>query len=396
MTRVLYVQYTSPGAYPPLVRGAELFAAAGALVLMLGTRVDGLDALDVDESQGVRIRLMPAARTGWRLKAHYARYAAWVAREGSAWKPDWIYASDVLSAPIALALNALTGARVVYHEHDAPSLDHPSWMIKRCLAARRRLVAHADIVITPNATRSATLSAVGGGRRVVTAWNTPLRPHVAPAGRAMSGRLRVIYRGSINGERLPLAVIDALADPRVDADLTVAGYETVGSRGHVDALRSRARNVGVGDRVRVLGTVVEAELTAVSTECDVGLALMPMTSRDENMRHMTGASNKVFEYLSSGIVPLVSDLPDWRSTFADPGFALACDPRDAASIADALVWAQQNRGALTHIAKRGWQRLEQDWNYETQFEPVLTAVLGHTRSREAVGAYDAEEAPCVS
>ena len=108
--RVLHVQYTNPGAYPPLVRGAELLAEAGAEVLMLGTRVDGLDALDAQPRGDVRVRLMPAAGTGWRLKAHYARYAAWVAREGAVWKPDWIYASDLLSAPIALALHRLTGA----------------------------------------------------------------------------------------------------------------------------------------------------------------------------------------------------------------------------------------------------------------------------------------------
>ena len=39
--RVLYVQYTNPGAYPPLVRGAQLLAESGAEVLMLGTRVRG-------------------------------------------------------------------------------------------------------------------------------------------------------------------------------------------------------------------------------------------------------------------------------------------------------------------------------------------------------------------
>ena len=394
--RVLYVQYTSPGAYPPLVRGAELLADAGASVLMLGTRVAGLDSLDVADSEGVRIRLMPAAESGWRLKAHYARYAAWVAREGSAWKPDWIYASDVLGAPIALGLSVLTGARVVYHEHDAPSLEHPSWLIRQCLAARKRLVAEAAIVVTPNAARSATLSALAGGRCVMTAWNTPLRPHVPPVERRMSDRLRVLYRGSVNGERLPVTVIDAMADPRVDAELTIAGYETVGSRGHVDALRSRARDFGVGNRVHVLGTVPEAEITAVSAACDVGLALMPVASRDENMRHMTGASNKVFEYLSSGVVPLVSHLPDWRATFVAPGVALACDPRDAASIGDAFVWAQEHREALAQMARRGWQRLEEDWNYETQFAPVLAAMLGRRAAPEAVAPLDVEEARCAS
>ena len=217
--RVLYVQYTNPGAYPPLVRGARLLAESGADVTMLGTRVLGLDALDAPPVRGVDVRLTAAPAGGWRLKAHYARYAAWVAREGAALKPDWIYASDLLSAPIALAAAALTGARVLYHEHDAPSLAHESWMIKRCLEARGRLLRQADIVVTPNAERSAHLSAAAGGRRVVTVWNCPLRPAQPIPREADSPELRwssPVFEGvpsfGTAGRALPRPIVVAVAD----------------------------------------------------------------------------------------------------------------------------------------------------------------------------------------
>ena len=369
--RVLYVQYTNPGAYPPLVRGARLLAESGADVTMLGTRVLGLDALDAPPVRGVDVRLTAAPAGGWRLKAHYARYAAWVAREGAALKPDWIYASDLLSAPIALAAAALTGARVLYHEHDAPSLAHESWMIKRCLEARGRLLRQADIVVTPNAERSAHLSAAAGGRRVVTVWNCPLRPAQPIPREADSPELRVIFRGSINAERLPATVVQAVARVGETVRLDIAGYETVGSRGHVAALLALADRLGVSSRVRALGTVPEATLTAICAHSHVGLALMPVGSVDENMRNMTGASNKVFEYLSYGVAPLVSDLPDWRETFVRPGYALACDPTNSASIASAFEWAVHHRDEVNAIASRGWGRLQSDWNYDAQFAPVL-------------------------
>ena len=277
--RVLHVQYTNPGAYPPLVRGAALLADAGAEVLMLGTRVAGLDALDAAPVEGVDIRLVPAAADGWRLKAHYARYAAWVAREGAAWKPDWIYASDLLGAPIALALRTLTGARIVYHEHDAPSLDHPSWTVRQCLAARRRLIQQADLIVTPNAERSAALARLGG-RHVITAWNCPRRPRGATPARREGRALRVVYRGSINGERVPVTVVDAVAAAGTDVTMTIAGYETVGSRGYVAEIEARARVLGIADRLRVLGTVPDSGLQAICEESHVGLALMPVESLD--------------------------------------------------------------------------------------------------------------------
>ena len=395
--RVLHVQYTNPGVYPPLVRGAKLLADSGAHVLMLGTRIAGLDALDAEPAAGVQVRLMPPAADGWRLKAHYARYAAWVTREGAAWKPDWIYASDLLAAPVALALRALTGARVVYHEHDAPSREHPSWAIRQCLAARLRLLHQAVIVVTPNAERSANLSALGGGRPVFTAWNCPLRPPAEAPGRGRSGGgLRLMYRGSINAERLPRSVIDALAQAGSGVTLGIAGYETVGSRGYVASLEARARELGIADRVRAYGVLSAAETVGACAESDVGLALMPAGSLDENMRHMTGASNKVFEYWSARVVPLVSDLPDWRSSFVDPGYALACDPARPEAIASVLIWAEAHRGELRAIAARAWERLQTDWNYETQFAPVLRAMLEDQSQVASAGSRAAVEASCAS
>jgi glycosyltransferase involved in cell wall biosynthesis len=394
--RVLHVQYTNPGAYPPLVRGAQLLAESGAEVRMLGTRVRGLDALTLKPTSGLTVRLAEEASDGWRLKAHYARYAAWVARETASWSPDWIYASDLLSAPIALGLRTLTRAGVVYHEHDAPSHARPSWLIQRCLDARRRLVRAADVVVAPNAERGALLSALAGGRAVHTVWNCPRRPTRRPPMSQRSDRLRLIFRGSVNAERLPMSLIDALALLPPCVELEVAGYETGGSRGYLAALASRADALGIGARIRMLGTLSDGELAPVCESSDVGLALMPMQSDDDNMRHMAGASNKVFEYLSHGVAPLVSDLPDWRSTFVDPGYALACDPSDVRSIAGTLGLALKNRDALRAVAERGYERLCADWNYESQFAPVLEAMTARPASTFRRAALeDRQEAQCA-
>lgn len=394
--RVLYVQYTNPGAYPPLVRSATLLEESGAEVRMLGTRVHDTDALDFRPSKGMEVRLMNEPPPGWRLKAHYARYGAWVAREAAAWKPDWIYASDLFSTPIALAAAALTRGRVVYHEHDAPAADRPNWVIKRCLDARTRLLGAATIVVAPNADRSARLSALGGGRQVFTVWNCPRRPTRNPHMTRGHDALRIVYCGSINSERLPLAVVDALARAEAPVTLDVAGYETVGSRGYVAVLAAHARSLGVDQRVRFLGTVSEHDRSKVFEQCDIGLALMPMASSDENMRHMAGASNKPFEYLSCGVTPLVSDLPDWRRTFVDSGYALVCNPSQVESIAATFQWAAGHGGAVREAAMRGWERLRLDWNYETQFAPVLNAMWGRSAERSSWLSNSAAEAECVS
>ncbi len=242
--------------------------------------------------------------------------------------------------PIALAAAAFTGGRVVYHEHDAPATPRPNWVIKRCLDARTRLLRAASIVVAPNADRAARLSATG--------WRTPgihrlelsTAAHEQAAPDARTRWARASYsaaRSTRSGCRSPSSRLSPGHESPVTLD--VAGYETVGSRGYIAALAEHARSLGVEQRVRFLGTVSEDDWSVVFEQCDIGLALMPMASSDENMRHMAGASNKPFEYLSCGVAPLVSDLPDWRRTFVEPGYALVCNPSQVESIAAAFDWA---------------------------------------------------------
>ena len=94
----------------------------------------------------------------------------------------------------------------------------------------------------------------------------------------------------------------------------------------------------------------------------------PMTS---TCNHMAGASNKPFDYMAAGLALLVSDLPDWTRMFVEPGFGLACDPADADSISSALGWFIDHPEERRAMAARGRDKIETEWNYDTQFRAVL-------------------------
>ena len=97
-------------------------------------------------------------------------------------------------------------------------------------------------------------------------------------------------------------------------------------------------------------------------------------SSDLNMRHMTGASNKPFDYMAAGLALLVSDLPDWKTMFVDPGFGLACDPTDADSLSAALGWFIDHPEARRAMAARARKKIEAEWNYDTQFRAILESL----------------------
>jgi glycosyltransferase involved in cell wall biosynthesis len=160
--------------------------------------------------------------------------------------------------------------------------------------------------------------------------------------------------------------------------LMIAGYEAPGEAGYVDRLKS------ISNRVEYLGEVPSRTgLLQAAARAHIGLALMPPGSSDINMRHMTGASNKAFDYMAAGLGLLVSDLEDWNEMFARTGFARACNPADADSIAAAFDWFLANPTQRRGMGERGRTQIETAWNYDTQFKPLLGELCAPPKNQVA-------------
>lgn len=330
--RIVYLQFTNPMAYPPLLHSSRLLAEMGWQVLFLGAQSLGTDALRVSEHPNISFELFPCHRSGWRQKLDYGRFIAWVAGRLRKFQPDWLYASDAPIAPAAYVLAKSHGLPVVYHEHDSPDVaaNPPSAYQRFTLAMRRRLAHLAAITILPNAKRANFFAqSLGLQRSPLVVWNCPRRSEIVTAPLDIrSGELRLLYHGSISPERLPMTLLEALRQGPPSVHLRVVGYETAGHLGYLQAMRERAAALSLPEeRLEILGLLPRREdVLENCRQCDIGLALMPMEGGDLNMQAMAGASNKPFDYLACGLPLLVSDLPDWRSLFVAPGFARACNP----------------------------------------------------------------------
>jgi glycosyltransferase involved in cell wall biosynthesis len=371
--------YTSPVGYPPIERAATILLDHGAEVRILGTYGHNTDALGGLTDERVDLRLIRGVGSGVIQKLRYLFFNIWSLFHVILWRPDWYYASDPMSTPAALAAAAL-GTRVVYHEHDMPAGHGGSLFMRTVAAARKRLLQRASVVVVPNVQRAAILGAQPGTAETLVVWNCPSRSEVIahhPTGEP--GVLRAIYHGTVVPARLPLGLIDALARCRHRVELTVIGYETIGAPGYARELLERAERLGIGDRVSFVGILPRSKMLAWTSRSDIGLALMPMAGGDINERMMAGASNKAFEYLAAGIPLLVADLPEWRALYVDRGVALTGDTTDATSLASALDWAFEHRGALSEMGELGQRIVEEEWNYEVQFAPVVQRLFeqGH-------------------
>jgi glycosyltransferase involved in cell wall biosynthesis len=377
--RIVYFMYTNPAAYPPLERSTRLLADNGWEVLVLGLLRPGTDTLRFPPHARISEHYTFNATSGWLLRLHYAWFTTWVIAWTLRWGARWVYASDLLACPVALLLGLIPGLRILYHEHDEPAVRRgPIAWAQRTV---RRLVARrAEIRVLPNAGRARFFEdAISGGKPVVRVWNCPSVTEVGePRGGVprTTDKVRVVYSGSVTPERLPISFLEAMARARGRVQLRVVGYTTVGYPRYIEQLRRAAERLNIATDIEFVGVLPRHRLQEVWETADVGLALNPMQSSDNNTRWMVGASNKPFDYIANGLALLVSELPEWREAFVAPGYALACDPRDPASLAEALRWFAEHPNETRAMGERGRQQVARTWNYESQFEPVMVLLDG--------------------
>lgn len=376
MHRVLYVQYTNPAGYPPLEHSSRILAESGWKVLFLGTGALGAADLRFPPHPNIRVKKMNFCPAGWRQKIHYARFLFWVFAWALLWRPQRAYASDMLACPAALLLNRLLGLRVMYHEHDSPSDDRVKGFHRFVLWTRRKLAARADCCILPNQQRVDRFKKELGVANVFCVWNCPALEEVAKDRAPFAdATLWVLYHGSITPARLPMTVLNAMAMLPGNVKLRVIGYQTIGHGGYVKQFLEEAQRLGIQERLDIVGSLpTRGELLEWGARAHVGLALMPSQTADFNEQTMAGASNKVFDYMSCGVPVLVSDRDDWRSLFVQSGYGLACKPEDPQSIAVALSWYLKHPEERRTMGERGRRRVATEWNYQTQFSPVLDCV----------------------
>jgi glycosyltransferase involved in cell wall biosynthesis len=371
--RVLYIQYTNPGGYPPLQHSSKILANAGWDVLFLGTGASGANGLNFPPHERIRVRRMPFERPGWRQKLQYLRFFLWVMWTAITWRPKWVYASDPLSCPAALALTFVPWVTVLYHEHDMPADKGVDGFFAQVMRARHSVARRARICVLPNANRLERFAReLGPLHASACVWNCPGLYEVPAGSRAAaSGDIWLLYHGTLVPERLSPVVIDALALLPERVKLRAVGYETVGAPGYAAKLRGYAESLGIGHRVEFLPPVSRSELLGTTMKSDIGLALIPMSMSDYNFEAMAGASNKVFDYLACGLPVLVSALPEWCEMFVKPGYGFACNPNDAESLAAAIRPLVEDTVRMRAMGEAGRRRILESWNYEAVFAPVF-------------------------
>jgi len=365
--KIIYLQYSNPGAFPPLENSAWVLAEAGWKVKFVGTKALGTDSIQIPSHQNIVVELAPFCYPGIRQKIHFLFYSLRCLKEILLGRYDCVYVSDLFSCPAGWIASSLFGVRVLYHEHDTP--DAPRTGLTRWLHwTRKKLAQSAELCIFPQIERAQSFSKKFSSSKIQICHNMPLRqrivsrPHQPPA-----DEFRLWYHGSLVPTLLPMTVLDALAILPKSVTLHFAGYEIIGFPNFLKSFFSKAKSLGVQSRVFYEGALSRIPLFDKARESDLGLALFARDFREP----MVGASNKPFDYMACGLPLLINDSKEWEKFFGPLGVAKSCNPESGESIAEAVEELRVTPDKMLKMREFGLKKISNEWNYESQFAPVV-------------------------
>jgi glycosyltransferase involved in cell wall biosynthesis len=374
--RILYIQFTDPAAYPPIEHSSILLAKRGWEVLLLGAGRTGEHIFQLPGHDRLRVKTVRLVGAGWRQKLQYVFFCCWALYWTWRWKPQWLYASDPLVCPVVWWIRKFLRVKVVYHEHDSPDLNIAhTWFMKNVFNYRKKVANCSELCVLPQHTRLLYfIETTQRSGPTVCVWNCPRLDEIQNVNSSGNHGLIIYYHGNVSSDLLPGNLIVAASRFKGVIRVQAAGYEAPGSQGYLQRLTTLATNHGMNKGLEYLGAMPRKQLLCCASKAHVGLSLTPKHSNNYNLRHLVGASNKLFDYMACGLPVLVSDLPEWVSAFVEPGYGRACDPDDPDSIETELRWFLDHPQERREMGRKCQNKIREAWNYETMFAGVLSAV----------------------
>jgi len=282
---------------------------------------------------------------------------------------DVVHANDLDTLPAAWLLARRSHARLVYDAHelygeqerDAPRLNAVALGAVEGALARR---AASVVTVSDLLARELQLR-LRLRREPLSVLNCPqLDPH-RPELDGAEGPLRAIYQGAVGvGRPLDDLFAAAAAAPGVQLTIRVLGADA-------GALRRRAEDLGLGERVTVAEPVPATELIGALAPFEVGLIIdRPVTRNNE-----LAFPNKLFEYMMAGLAVAAPRLPALAPFVEGEEIGVLFEPGDPADLGRALEKLASNRARLRELRARARQLAETRYNAEAQ-APVLAAAWG--------------------
>jgi glycosyltransferase involved in cell wall biosynthesis len=281
--------------------------------------------------------------------------------------PDFVHSNDLDTLLAGFMVKQLRKIPLIYDAHEIFAEQFPEDQRSDRWHAfysglERRLIMHTDARMTVCDAIGTYFQDQYGCGPVATVRNMPSLGYLPPR-TVLDRRVdqpKFLYHGLLFAFRGLEEVVDAGAHLK-DGHIYLRGMGY-----HEEALKKRAEEKGVTDRVTFLPPVGVDELVSKATEFDVGLN--PFVSACKNTE--VCLPNKFFEYTMAGLASASTNLVELRAHVERYDLGVLFEPGNAVALADALNKLAADRDRLQHCRENAYWSAYRELNWETERRKV--------------------------
>ncbi len=279
--------------------------------------------------------------------------------------PLLVICHDMQTLAAGVALRRRYGCRLIYDSHEYwPEADIRANRLQRKTASffERRLVRHADTVVTVTPQIARALERLYGLARVVVAPNAaPVIEDIAPpAARAPEEPVRFLYQGRMAPGRGLEALLSAWAQVEEPGAVLVLRAP---DDAYYARLRARFAELLKTARVEIAPPVDEGQLISAASRADVGI--IPYVG--PSLNHHYACPNKLSQYMQAGLAVLsTTDLVYVSEVIARYECGLTYDPAHPASFVKAARRLVREPGLRHKLQQHAYHAARTSFNWAAQ------------------------------
>lgn len=306
----------------------------------------------------------------WLLVPGFVLMQAWYAwRLMRRWRPDVVHAHWLIPQGLVIAVLGLIDRRVpplVVTSHGADLFALRAWplqVLKRFVLRRAKLVT-----VVSRAMRDVILEmGVSPDKIKVESMGVDLQTRFILGRASLRSTNEILFVGRLvekKGLRLLIEAMPAILARYPEARLSIAGFGP-----EEPACRDRAHALDLGESVRFLGAVPQAELPSLYQRAAVFVAPFIRTRGGDQ----EGLGLVLVEAAGCGCPIIAGDVPAVRDVISDAVIGMLVSEGDVAALAEAVSRALATPATEASVAARrqGVQRF--DWQQRAEaYAAILT------------------------
>ena len=370
---------SDPDFYPPTINAANILAERGHDVNLIGIRYpkaqrQNLNSLVKRIDYGTHV-------TGLRNIWQYFSFYIWLKRRMKMRKPDWIIAYDSMSVgPVSFATRG-KNKKWLFHNHDL--FTNPKGWYRLIAWLEKRFARNASVVSFPQEDRAKIFSQEANLKIFpAIVYNGPRRdwasivkpPHPSLQKWIAEGKFIVLYQGQFSKYFNLDILIRSFEFLAPEVVLCIVGRPL--EEGIAEEFKKIINDLGIQERVQILESVPYDQVPSITRYACLGIAKLGMDKNIPfNDYYLTGASNKVSEYLAFGLPVLMANTEVNRQFYSSFGCTVFADGTNPKSIASAIAQlAIPNSNEYATLRNQAAKVGKEVFNFDTQFQKIVTIV----------------------